>query len=215
MKTLIAIPCLNMVHTEFMTSFLSLEKVGQTRTSVTYSTMTYDARNNIAAAAIENGFDRIMWFDSDMTFDSDIMRKLTEDMDRKNLDFVSALYFKRSIPTRPVIFKSLIYDRQPEQVVIKAEHYDDYPRNELFEIEGSGFGGVLMTVSSLKKVAEAFGLPFSPMMGFGEDLSFCWRMKQLGIKMYCDSRVKMGHLASIAVEEKHYLSQPERMPENA
>ena len=207
MKTLIAIPCLNMVHTEFMASIMGLEKVGNTRTAITYSTLTYDARNNIANAAMEDNFDRILWLDSDMTFQPDLMRRLTEDMDRKNVDFVSALYFMRCRPTKPVIFSNLLYDHQPDQVRIKAENYLDYPKDSFFEIDGSGFGGVLMKVSMLRKVSENFGLPFAPMMGFGEDMSFCWRAKQLGLKMYCDSRIKMGHLSTLETTEKDWLAQ--------
>ena len=207
MKTLIAVPCLNMVPTEFFTSMGGLDKVGKTRTAITYSTLTYDARNNLTAIALEDGFDRVLWLDSDMTFEPDIMQKLMADMDEHNLDYVSALYFMRTRPTKPVIFERLIYDRLPEEVHIKADNMLDYPKDQLFEVEGSGFGGVLIKTSALKQVAENFGLPFSPMMGYGEDLSFCWRMKQLGIKMYCDSRIKMGHLATFPVTEADYLAQ--------
>lgn len=209
MKTLIAVPCLNMVHTEFMSSLMGMERVSNTRLAITYSTLTYDARNNIANAAMEDGWDRILWLDSDMTFEPDIMRRFAEDMDRKNADFVSGLYFKRCRPTAPVIFRELIWDPKPEEVRIKAENYWNYPRNSFFEIDGSGFGGVMMNVKMLKDVSEHFGLPFSPLMGFGEDMSFCWRAKQLGYKMWCDSRIKMGHLSTLPTTEEDYLRQVE------
>ena len=32
------------------------------------------------------------------------------------------------------------------------------------------------------------------MLGFGEDLAFCLRVKDLGKKVYCDSRIKVGHI---------------------
>jgi hypothetical protein len=38
-------------------------------------------------------------------------------------------------------------------------------------------------------------------MGFGEDISFCLRVKELGKKMYCDSSVKMGHVGQFVYDE--------------
>ena len=204
-RTCIAIPCMNMVHTEFMTSLLGLQRIGETRSNVTMSSLIYDARNMMAGSVIDNGFDRVLWLDSDMKFEPDLMKRLSDDMDEYNLDYVSGLYFMRKYPTSPVIYKTLIYDRQPDQIRTKAEAYMDYPQDQLFEIDGSGFGAVLMKASVIKAVWDTFGMPFSPLMGLGEDMSFCWRAKQIGIKMWCDSRVKLGHLGTFEVTEAHFL----------
>ena len=51
-----------------------------------------------------------------------------------------------------------------------------------------------MKASLLKEVKDKYGLPFSPILGFGEDISFCMRLKELGKKMYCDPRAKLGHI---------------------
>ena len=39
------------------------------------------------------------------------------------------------------------------------------------------------------------------LLGFGEDLSFCIRAQELGRKIYCDSRIKMGHVGLRVFEE--------------
>ncbi len=44
----------------------------------------------------------------------------------------------------------------------------------------------------------------SPMLGFGEDIRFCWRVKQLGVPMYCDSRIKVGHVGLCTITEEIY-----------
>jgi hypothetical protein len=64
----------------------------------------------------------------------------------------------------------------------------------------------MMTTELVNKVGDRFGYPFSPEMGFGEDLSFCWRVKQLGIPMYCDSRVKVGHVGMGTISEETYFA---------
>ena len=81
------------------------------------------------------------------------------------------------------------------------------PEDSIFEVAGAGFGCVMMNTSLIKRVADEFGLPFSPMMGFGEDLSFCWRVNQLGIPMFCDTRIKCGHIGQMNYNEDYYKAQ--------
>lgn len=206
MKTLVAVPCMDMVHTVFLKSILGLEKVGEVRFGLSCSSLIYDARNNLAKQAVVEGFDRILWLDSDMDFTPDLLKKLSADMD-EGRELVSGLYFKRKTPIKPVIYKEMGYYKSDidNSVTPTAICFEDYPRDSIFEIAGCGFGGVLMSVDLVKRVADQFGLPFSPMMGFGEDLSFCARVTQLGGKMYCDSRVKLGHIGLGTITEDLYL----------
>lgn len=206
MKTLIAIPCMDMVHTSFLRCLLGLRKTGDVKYSITSSSLVYDARNTLARHAVEGGFDRILWLDSDMEFEADMMERLSADMD-EGLDFVCGLYFRRKPPVKPVIYRELgLYKSESGEVTPGALPYEDYPRDELFEIAAAGFGGVMMTVDLVRKVTEKFGLPFSPMLGFGEDLTFCAHVQQVGAKMHCDSRVKFGHIGLGAITEDIYLA---------
>jgi hypothetical protein len=41
-------------------------------------------------------------------------------------------------------------------------------------------------------------------MGMGEDTTFCFRVKQDGGKIWCDSRIKAGHIGNYVFEEKDY-----------
>ena len=49
MKTLIAVPCGDMVHTDFMTSLIALQKPPDTSFTVVKNTLVHVARNRIAA----------------------------------------------------------------------------------------------------------------------------------------------------------------------
>lgn len=206
MKTLIAIPCMDMVHTTFLKSVLGMDRVGECRFSITCSSLIYDARNNLAKQAVSEGFDRILWLDSDMDFAPDLLKRLSADLD-EGKELVSGLYFKRRAPIQPVIYKEVGYyhSKELDEVTPIAVPYGDYPKDELFKVAGCGFGGVLMTVDLIQRVGEKFGLPFSPIMGFGEDLSFCSRASQLGAELWCDSRVKMGHVGLGTITEDTYL----------
>lgn len=205
MKTLIAIPCMDMVHTVFMKSLMGLNRIGQTGFAFSCSSLVYDARNTLAKQAVTGGYDRVLWLDSDMDFEPDLLKQLSADMD-EGRELVSGLYFKRKAPVKPVIYQKLGYIKNEDDKGITpvAIPYEDYPEDSVFPIAGCGFGGCLVSVNLIKRVGEEFGLPFSPMMGFGEDLSFCSRATQLGVEMFCDSRVKMGHVGLGTITENTY-----------
>ena len=150
------------------------------------------ARNVLAQKAVEGGYDRILWIDSDMTFEPDMMERLAADLD-DGWDMVTGLYFKRTFPLEPVI-----YERVEEA---KADTYWEYPQDQVFPVAGCGFGGVLMKTDILRDLKDP---PFLPFLHLSEDLSFCVRMAAHDRRMACDSRVKLGHMGTIVFSEKLY-----------
>ena len=195
MKTLIAIPCMDHVHTEFMTSLVGLRRPGESQCAVTISSLVYDSRNRLASQAIEGGFDRILWLDSDMKFRPDLMERLAAHLD-DGCEFVSGLYFTRKQPINPVIYSELKHDITPDgaNISVKATPYWGYPKNQLIEIQGAGFGVAMMTTDLVKRVWDNYGPPFLPLLALGEDLSFCKRVHDLGSHMFCDTSIKALHI---------------------
>ena len=210
-RTLIAVPCLDMMHTDFVISLTGLRHDGNVKFVYCASSLVYDSRNSLARRAIIENYDRVLWLDSDMKFDTDLLQKLSADLDQ-GLDMVSGLYITRKPPIKPCIFEKVGYDHIEDSMEVKpfAKSYYEYPKNQLFEIEACGFGAVLMNTSLMKEVEQNYGLPFAPVIGFGEDISFCLRVKELGKKMYCDSRVKVGHVGNYVFTEDTYLKGKEQ-----
>lgn len=206
MKTLIAMPCMDMVHTSFMRSLLQMTKVGEVGFAISSSSLVYDARNTLAKQALQGEFDRVLWLDSDMEFKTDLMERLMKDMDENGLDMVGGLYFSRKEPIVPVVYQKVGYFHSDEDdsVTPAALNYYEYPKDELFPCEGIGFGSVLVKADLIKKVQDKHGLPFSPILGFGEDLSFCVRARDVGATIMCDSRIKLGHTGLRTITEEMY-----------
>lgn len=202
MKLLVAIPCADEIPKPFVESLMSLRFKGDTKVKFIAHSLIYDARNQFANYAIQNNFDYVLWLDSDMVFTNNEFEELMNELGDK--DYLTGLYFNRRPNYKTVIFKKLGWEKGEQEFEIKpiAEHYEDYPKKDVFEIEGSGFGFVLTSVKCLKKIKDEYGLPFSPILGFGEDLSFCLRLKEQGIKMYCDSKANIGHLSKFVVDER-------------
>lgn len=191
---MILIPCMDMVHTAFMHSLLLLDKPQDVMYGIHKGSLIYDSRNQLLEAAKENKADRILWLDSDMDIPMDAMRKLNEDLDAGH-EIVSGLYFKRKPPFSPVIFKECRLDKIGTSLIPISTYYNDYPKDDLFEVAAFGFGCVMMTMDAVSTILRRFGMmPFMPVGGFGEDLSFCMRAREAGIQLWADSRVKCGHV---------------------
>lgn len=185
-KVLIAIPTLNTVNIRFVASLMGLV----TRPYPDYAvnvqfiadSLTYTARNELARIAIDDGYDYILWIDSDMTFTSNTLDRLMQSMGTDK-EMVTALYFKRRGDHGPVIYKNT------------SETYYDHPQDAVFPVDGCGFGMVLMRTDILRRVInEKDGLLFHPDPDLGEDLSFCRRFRQTGGVIWCDPSIVCGHI---------------------
>lgn len=206
MKTLIAIPSMDMVHVNFMRSLLLLNTNGhEINYEIKNGSLVYDSRNQLLETAKKIKADRILWFDSDMQFPTDTLQQLSKDID-DGCDIVSGLYFKRRPPFSPVVYKDCdIIKLNDDQILPLATIYEDYPKDSLFEVQAFGFGCVMMTMEAASKVTGELGMfPFMPAAGFGEDLSFCMRARRVGLKLWCDSRVKCGHIGYRTFTEQDF-----------
>ena len=216
MKTLIAIPCMDTLPAAFMRSLLQMQIIGEVGYDIVTSSLIYDARNQIIQHSIQGGYDFILWLDSDMEIPPETLWKLKTDLE-SGFDMVSGLYFKRKPPYSPVIYKRCeLMKLDGGKLDPTAEEFVDYPQNSLFEIEGCGFGCCMMTRDLAQRVTDQLGkLPFMPVGGFGEDLSFCMRVRKVGGRIGCDSRVKAGHCGRMIFDEEWYLNWTERKQEES
>lgn len=207
MRTLIAVPAMDMLSTDFCRSCVGLQLSGEVQWTFSQGSLVYDGRNILADTAVREGFDRVLWLDSDMVFDPYLFLRLSEHLDLGR-EMVSGLYVSRKAPIHPVIYKSIRRDPLENGFLPVAEAYSDYPRDSLFPVAGCGFGAVMMTTELLRRLQAAYGLPFTPLPGFGEDLSFCLRVRELGAEMWCDSSIKLGHAGMAIYTEAEYRPEP-------
>jgi len=196
MKTLIAVPCMDSVPAQFAQSLAMMQKVGECAVTFEIGSLIYTSRNNIGKKAIELGADYVFWLDSDMTFAPDILVKMMKTLQDNKLDMLSGLYFRRAHPFSPVLFEELTID---EDAVCKWTEYKDIPKDGLFEVGGCGFGCVLMGTDVLMSVQSTFNNMFAPIGNVGEDLSFCFRARECGYKIYCDPAMTLGHVGHTVV----------------
>ena len=196
MKTLIAVPTMDMCHSRFAQSLATLDKVGDCQVSFIMNSLIYDARNKFCQQAIEGEYDFILWLDSDMVFPSYVLQQFMQD----DKDIVAGLYFRRSYPFTPVAFSEL----RRENGVLRMKDLEEWP-NDLFEVDGVGFGCVLMKTDCLFDIAgKEGGVWFTPTNDAGEDAAFCIRAKEYGYKIWVDPTIKLGHVGQTVITEGVY-----------
>ena len=193
MKLLVAIPCMDTVPVFFMKSLLDFTKK-LTEDGVDYKlaiesgTLIYMARERLAGSAVNQGYTHVLWLDSDMVFEPELL----EDLMFSGKDFVSGIAHGRRKPFCSCLFKNIDLNH------LELWKLEDYPK-DTFEIAGCGMACCLMTTNIIKQVMINFGTAFNPFPQYGEDLSFCKRAAELGIKMYAEPTVRLGHVAHLPI----------------
>ena len=201
MKTMVAIPCMDTVQTEFADSLLKLRPKGLMMHCFMPCSLIYKSRNDLGQLAIREKTDYVLWVDSDMVFPSDTLIDLMADLE-EGRDIVAATCHMRRPPFRPVFYKKLRMGITPAEN--EHENWDDYPKDGPFKLEAVGFGCVLMRTSVLETVINKYGDLFAPLPGFGEELSFCIRAKACGYKIHCDPKLQIGHKGSLIITEETF-----------
>lgn len=189
MKTYIAVPCMDEVDVQFMQSFMALMPVGEIRKGIVSGTLVYEARERLAADAVDKGSDYVLWLDSDMVFEPTLLL----DLMKNEKDMICGLYCSRRPPFPPSLFKDVHKDG-----IVGAKTIWDVPEHP-FQIEACGMGAILVKTEVLARCFEKYETCFQPIKGYGEDLSFCIRARELGYELWCDPNVRVGHLGKTII----------------
>lgn len=189
MKTLIAVPAFDTIPTKFvecLTRLIQRLDADGCKVDVKFltGTLVYAARDKLALHAIMNDYTHVLWLDSDMVFDDELLY----DLQFSHKDFVSGIARSRRPPYCSCLFSDLS----------KIERIDEYPR-DTFQVAGCGFACVLIKTDILKAVRERYNTCFFPTPDLGEDLAFCHRASLLGYSIWAEPAVKIGHIGQITI----------------
>ena len=200
MKVFIAVPSMDTIPALFAQSLALLQRDCEVQIGWEVGSLVYHARNNLARQALKTDADYVLWLDSDMVFAPDTLIRMLKVCKDNDIDFLTAVCFRRKPPYTPCLFDRL-------EKVEKGASYTalmSVPEG-LFKVGGCGFAGVLMASHVLLSVQSKFnGRMFDPMDGFGEDVSFCWRARQCGYDIWCDSSIEFGHVGNCIVTRGYF-----------
>lgn len=158
--------------------------------------LVYIARQELVNAAIEQGFTHIFFMDSDMVPPADTITKLLA----HDKDIVSGMAFKRNPPFEPCFYTDMQETEQGLQLRICREWED----GELKEVVACGLACCLIKLDVFKKLMETDKKIFMPKDDTGEDVVFCIKATEAGYKIYVDTTIDVGHVASFESNSQHW-----------
>jgi hypothetical protein len=153
----------------------------------------------------------LLMLDADHSFDPDLLVRMLNRMTTNNLDVLTGFYQFKKPPYAPVLFVRNA-DEKPVSVIC-----DWSPEADIIEVSSAGAGCLLVKRKVFDRIAvELKEKPFDCVHGLSEDHSFFWRIKQLGIKAWCDLRIECNHLRIHPVAKKEFdnseMEQSEPIP---
>lgn len=200
LKTFIAIPSMETVPMAFCMSLAKLRRAGNTIIGNIQGSLVYSARNDLARKAIELEADQVLWLDSDMTFHPDLLERMTQISEKNNIDFLTAVCYRRKWPYSPCLFDRLDYDGKK----VSFTQIMSTPEDRI-KVGGCGMAVCLMKTDVIMSVSAKFqGRMFDPILGMGEDVSFCWRARECGYEIWADPSFEIGHVGSMIVGRGHF-----------
>lgn len=212
---LICIPHTGYLPAETVTSLLRLQNFNQKFANLKISfhfisnALIYDARESAVQYALEHNIHWILFIDSDMDIPEDTLQKLIS----HQKPVVSALAFRRVPNYEPCIY----VNTSPEA---DFPHYlpaDDWEKDSLISVDATGHGCILINTSIFKFLDAPFYFPVlskDHSESLGEDLAFCYKLKQAGISIFVDTSVECGHIGKESFGSKHFENNKERLKQN-
>lgn len=192
-RLLIAIPCMDYLHAEFVKSLVQLT-THLSREGIAFAvdihagSLVYMARNRMACKAVNESFTHLLFIDSDMVFDESIVETLMF----SDKEMVCGAFQSRRPPYGSCVFSSL-------KPLTKVKNYGLEP----FRVAGCGMAMTMISTDVIKDVQAKFGNCFDPAtlegINFGEDLAFCWRVNKTGREIWCEPTARVGHIAHVPI----------------
>lgn len=208
---LMLIPVYQTMETETSNAVQDLVEKGWDLLVRSASGMLDRTRAEMATDALRSGHEWLLWIDADIAFRPDDAERLLRTAEHERLDFVCADYPTKQFGAR----HTTIFERSSVRCGVDGQ---------LEPIKRCGFGFVLMRRSVLLRVGEhmekvrkepkvqmnrlgdgTVGYPYfwpilhidkpeDPPFYMGEDYSFCERAREAGINLWCDTRIRLGHI---------------------
>lgn len=185
MKIAICVPCRDSVMSGFcfdlakLVGYHSRNTKDEIQIYQMPGTLIFHQREKLAKEALEAGADAILWIDSDMRFPSDTLERILS----HNVSICGVNATTRREPIVPTALNLDVVDDKPvfSKVETRGKDYVE-------EVTAVGFGVTLTRRDVFEKMPQPwFDILWTEGGGIiGEDVHFCIKAQDFGIKTYVD-----------------------------
>lgn len=165
--------------------------------------------------------DWLLWCDTDMGFEPDLVERLLGAADPVEAPVVGALCFAMMESHRDR-YNGFRFRIVPTMYMLGTTtdghgsfcFYGPYPEDTVVQVAGTGAACVLIHRSVLEKVRSKWGDVWFDQVAdsrnsvIGEDLSFCLRLQALGVPIFVHTGVQTSHHKQVWITEEDYLQTP-------
>lgn len=166
-----------------------------------------DARNHVVGGFLnQSPADWLLWLDTDMGFGHTLLDQLLASADADTRPVVGALCFagarlgQSSFGGHRSVCMPTVYDAVEDDERAQFSPRLDYDRDALVECSATGSACVLVHRKVFEAIRDKWGPTWyrqitHPKAGntFGEDLSFCIRVRECGFPIFVDTSIKTTH----------------------
>lgn len=185
MKVAICVPCRDMVHSAFcfdlakLVAYHSLNSEDEVVLLQMPGTLIFDQREKLAKEALNAGAEAILWIDSDMRFPADMLTGML----MRNVPILGVNATTRREPIVPTAKNLEITDAEHKWHSVSSKG-----KKGLEEVTAVGFGVCLTRKEVFDKMPQPwFDILWTDLGGIiGEDIHFCVKALDNGIKTYVD-----------------------------
>lgn len=152
----------------------------------------------------------LLWVDSDIVINYEIIKMLWEVADKKTKPVVTGTYFVSSQNEQTLMepVPSLYMETGDE---FQTQIIHPLPDNKVIPVDIAGFGLMLMhksIVEPIRKVADGYSIfaeKHNPGAKFiSEDVSFCRNLKKAGIQLYAHTGALVPHMKTFSFDKNYY-----------
>ena len=152
--------------------------------------------------------DWILWVDSDIVITPESFFKLWDAADEVTRPIISGIAMVSMNPNSPLMMPTpCIYKVTDEN---KFEPINPLPEDQVIPIDACGFGYLLMHKSVVKKLRDKYtnGILFdttlAPSMHIGEDISFFYKCREVGIPVHAHTGATSVHMKTFHYDINYY-----------
>ena len=210
MKIAVGIPHINeKIHARFVDSLVGLivksvqEGLEIVRITTFRDPITF-SRNKIASKALAADVDYLLFLDDDMVFKADLLINLI----KVDKDIVGGLTFIRSEPHEPSMYMINSDGKTYNPIYL-------WKPGDIVECDAIGMAATLIKREVFEKM-KGISMIYKDIWGFydnedftGEDLRFCQKARELGLKIHCDTSQLVGHLTEKVIGYGDYYALAE------
>ena len=181
------------VPSSFFHSFIQMERPDFTYIYEDSTGPIHALRNSIVEKALQARATKLLMCDIDQVYHPKTITKLLS----HRLPIVGALVHRRYPPFDSLMMKQVAIN----EMTNGYKSIDEWEENELVEVDATGAGCIMYDMDVFRKMPSPWyktqiGPDGSPV---GEDFGFCQDLKKAGYKIFVDTSVPAGHLATMVI----------------